>query len=183
MVEWAKKFGLGTQTGIDIPGEITGFLPDPGSGEWFLGNTFHLAIGQGDLNVSPIQVNVMTSVVGSGGKICKPKLVHQEKTECTDLKIKTEDLKLVIEGMKEACSPGGTAAPLFDYRVNGQPVACKTGTAEFNDPEGKTHAWFTAFAPIDKPEISVTVLIEEGGEGSVVAAPMARRVMEEWFRE
>ena len=183
MIEWAKKFGLGTETGIDIPGEIAGLLPNSETGDWFLGNTFHLAIGQGDLNVSPLQINAMTSVVASGGKLCKPKLVHQEKVECTDINIKPDDLKLVVEGMKGACSPGGTAAPLFDYQINGQNIACKTGTAEFNDPKGNTHAWFTAFAPIDKPEISVTVLIEEGGEGSVVAAPMARMVMEEWFRK
>jgi penicillin-binding protein 2 len=94
-----------------------------------------------------------------------------------DLKMRPENLGLIWEGMKEACQTGGTGWPLFDYEI---PVACKTGTAEYGLPV-KTHAWFTAFAPADKPEIAVTVLIEDGGQGSDVAAPVARRVLEKYF--
>ena len=102
--------------------------------------------------------------------------------------MKKENLDLVIEGMREACSPalatdgvGGTAYPFFDFKVRGEEnkVACKTGTAEVG--EESAHAWFTAFAPIDNPEISVTVFLEEGGEGSREAAPIAREILEEYF--
>ena len=89
--------------------------------------------------------------------------------------------------MREACAPGGTAFPLFNFQPEGLPrwsgVACKTGTAEFGDPAHRTHAWLTAFAPIDDPQIVVTALVEAGGEGSRIAAPIVKKVLEEWFRE
>jgi cell division protein FtsI/penicillin-binding protein 2 len=105
---------------------------------------------------------------------------------CKEIGIQTETIKLITEGMKEACSPGGTAFPLFDFKINKQstiPVACKTGTAEFGDPQGQTHAWLTSFAPAENPQITVTVLVEAGGEGSSVAAPIAKKVLEEWFKQ
>jgi cell division protein FtsI/penicillin-binding protein 2 len=94
------------------------------------------------------------------------------------LGIKKETISLISKGLEEACAPGGTGWPLFGFKV---PVACKTGTAEFGDPENRTHAWFTSYAPAADPEISVTVLVEGAGEGSNVAAPVAKKVYEEWF--
>jgi len=184
LVVWAKKFGLGEISGIDIGGEIEGFLPNPSSGDWFLGNTYHLAIGQGNLGSTPLQVNNMTAVIASRGKLCPPRIRKTEdgkqKTEnCGDLKLKKQTLELIKEGMKETCSTGGTAFPFFDFEPQ---VACKTGTAEFGDPSGRTHAWLTAFAPADEPEIVVTAIVEAGGEGSYVAAPIVKEVMEEWFK-
>lgn len=193
--EWAEKFGLGAKTGIDLPGEVAGLVPNPQwkeetTGErWFLGNTYHFAIGQADLLTTPLQINMMTSVIANGGKLCRPRIVDASENkviECQDLKIKPEYLKLIAEGMKEVCSPGGTAFPFFDFKPQ---TACKTGTAEFGplvNGKRKTHAWFTAFAPFDsaqgKPAIVVTVLVEGGGEGSYVAAPIAKKVIEEWFK-
>jgi penicillin-binding protein 2 len=184
---WAKKFGLGSKAGIDIEGEVAGFVPDPEKEDWFLGNTYHLAIGQANLLTTPLQVNLMTAVVANDGKLCRPGIVERQElgykdteSECKDLGINPETLRLVKEGMKEACSTGGTAFPFFDFKPQ---AACKTGTAEYGDPKGRTHAWFTAFAPVDDPEIVVTVLVEGGGEGSSVAAPIARKVMEEFFEE
>ena len=185
LLEWAKMFGLGRNSGIDLPGENNGFLPDPQEGNWFLGNTYHLAIGQGSLGLTPLQVNQMTGVIASKGKICQPYVVQKEGGEsqnCSIIKIKPETIKAVTEGMKGACSPGGTAAVFFDYKVHGENIACKTGTAEFNDPKGRTHAWFTAFAPAENAEIVVTALVEAGGEGSTVAAPIVKKVLEEYFR-
>jgi len=176
---------LGRNSGIDLPGENNGFLPDPQEGNWFLGNTYHLAIGQGSLGLTPLQVNQMTGVIASKGKICQPYVVQKEGGEsqnCSIIKIKPETIKAVTEGMKGACSPGGTAAVFFDYKVHGENIACKTGTAEFNDPKGRTHAWFTAFAPAENAEIVVTALVEAGGEGSTVAAPIVKKVLEEYFR-
>lgn len=185
LTDWAKKFGLGKKTGIDISGEASGLVPDPAAERWFLGNTYHLAIGQGDLLATPLQINLMTSVIASEGQLCRPTIAGN--VNCRDLKLKTETLALIKEGMKEACSTGGTAWPLFDFIPA---VACKTGTAEFavpagrqGDPQNRTHAWLTAFAPADDPEIVVTVLVEAGGEGSSVAAPIAKKILEEWFKK
>jgi len=199
LAEWTKAFGFGKPTGIDLPVEAAGRVPDLSSGQWFLGNTYHFAIGQGDLLTTPLQVNVMTSIIANGGKVCKPYVLNSkfqsaswrtnskqipnskfQIEECKDLQLKSETLRLVKEGMKEACAPGGTAFPLFHFSP---PVACKTGTAEFGDSASRTHAWLTAFAPADEPEIVVTALVEAGGEGSRVAAPIVKKVLEEWFRE
>jgi len=186
LLEWAKTFGLGRKTGIDLPGETPGFLPDPEKGDWFLGNTYHLAIGQGDLGLTPLQVNQMTLVIASGGKLCQPYLVKEiptgtdKVTLCQEVGLKKETIKLITEGMREACMPGGTAFPFFDFEVQ---VACKTGTAEFGDPKGRTHAWFTAFAPLSDPEIVITALVEGGGEGSKAAAPIVKELLQYWFSQ
>ena len=187
---WAKKFGLDKVTGIDLPAEAAGLVPlkEP----WFLGNTYHLAIGQGDLSVTPLEVNMMTNVIANNGKWCQPRIVEESQElitdNCHNLGIKKENIKLVKEGMRQACSKGGTGFPFFDFKIKGQSdvVACKTGTAEFDPPAGgqvKTHAWFTAFAPANDPQISVTVFLEGGGEGSRDAAPIAKEIMEEYFKK
>ncbi|MCX6724560.1 MAG: penicillin-binding transpeptidase domain-containing protein [Candidatus Shapirobacteria bacterium] len=184
--QWALAFGLGQKTGIDLPGEVGGLVPSPEWKEktgdrWFLGNTYHFAIGQGDLLATPLQINMMTEVIASNGQLCSPKV---EKTDgqrgkaCQDLKLKQMTINLVKEGMKGVCSPGGTAFPFFGFQPQ---VACKSGTAEFVNAEGKTHAWLTSFAPVDNPEIVATALLEGGGEGSYVAAPVVKKVMEAWF--
>ncbi len=227
LADWGKKFGIGKKTGIELTGEAEGLMPDPLwreklTGEkWYLGDNYNVVIGQGDLLTTPLQVNMWTNALASGGVWCKPTLIKSqewrassEKENCFDLNLKQENIDLVIEGMRRACYRGddvpyqGTGWPFFDFSVykeilnegSGEgvrqtiPVACKTGTAETSDASGKTHAWFTAFAPLSvnylptaslvkgEPEIVVTVLVEHGGEGSSVAAPIAKKIMEEWFR-
>jgi penicillin-binding protein 2 len=182
LVKWGQKFGLGAKTGVDLPGETPGLLPSPSwkkavKGErWFLGNTYHMAIGQGDVSLNPLQGNVITSVVANGGKLCTPHL-QTGPSSCTDLGIKSGNLDLIEEGMIGACSTGGTAYPFFDFSPQ---VACKTGTAETGN-EDLTHAWFTVFAPAEDPEIVLTIIIENGGEGSKEAAPIAREILDYWF--
>ena len=204
LADWGKAFGLGKETGIDLPFESAGLVPDPEwkervTGErWFLGNTYHFAIGQADLLTTPLQINMMTSIIANDGKLCQPIIAKNTSDgdqkgllrggmNCQDLQLKEQTLRLIKEGMKEACSPGGTAFPLFNFSAPGLPrslgVACKTGTAEFDDPNDRTHAWLTAFAPADDPEIVITTLVEAGGEGSDVAAPIVKKVLEEWFKE
>jgi len=184
LAEWGRVFGLGKKTGIELPGEVGGLVPDPewkqqNTGErWFLGNTYHFAIGQADLLTTPLQINMMTGVIANNGKLCQPTVLQGSESQCQDLKLKTETLELIKEGMKGVCSTGGTAFPFFDFTPA---VACKTGTAEFGDPKNRTHAWLTAFAPVDDPQIVVTVLVEAGGEGSYVAAPIAKKILEVWF--
>jgi penicillin-binding protein 2 len=97
--------------------------------------------------------------------------------------------------LKAVCSPGGTAFPLFDFSVEEEKIASaaaipeeqraagKTGTAEFGDSEGRTHAWLTVFAPAEEPEIVVTVLLEGAGEGSYEAGPVTRKILDYWFHE
>lgn len=191
LAAWAKTVGIGTPLGIEIPGEAGGLMPDPAwkakrfnsetdrekrNDQWYLGDTYHVAIGQGYLLTTPLQVNVWTNIVANDGKLCKPTIL--KTSSCKDVGVKKETINVIGEGMKRACEPGGTGWPLFNFMV---PVACKTGTAEFGDPDNKTHAWFTAFAPINDPEISVTVLVEGAGEGSDKAAPIAKTILTEWF--
>jgi len=186
LANWANYFGFGRETGIDLGGEVGGLVPTPEwktenkDEAWYLGDTFITAIGQGDLLTTPLQVNMMTNVIASGGLLCQPTLLQSEQEKCEQLKIDKENLELVRKGMTEVCSEGGTAWPFFDFKPQ---VACKTGTAEYGDPKGKTHAWFTVFAPVDNPEIVVTVLLEEAGEGSDKAAPLAKEILKEWFKE
>jgi len=208
---FANRFGLGKKLGIDIPGEVSGLLPTDEwkrkeiGDKWYLGDTYHLAIGQGYLLVTPLQVNSWTNVIANGGNFCKPQLIKCQNSkispnllgiasncqnQCNKMGFKQKTVELIHEGMKEACNEGGTGWPLFNFQVSSSrstspkkiDIACKTGTAEYGDVDNKTHAWFTAFAPSDNPEITVTVLIEGGGEGSDVAAPVAKKIFETWFK-
>jgi penicillin-binding protein 2 len=186
LVDWMKKFGLTKPTDIDIGGEILSLVPSPDWKEkvkkekWFLGNTYHFSIGQGDLALSVIGIHRADLAVVNSGKLCSLKIVGD--TKCTDLKIKKENIELVKEGMKKACSTGGTGFTFFDFteKHNGLDVACKTGTAETNEDD-KTHAWFFAFAPVENSEIVLTVMVEKSGEGSKVAGPIARAVFDKYF--
>ena len=212
--KWAKKLGTGKTLGIDIKGEASGLMPDPEwrqkeKGEdWFLGDTYITAIGQGDILTTPLQVNFWTNTIANGGKLCKPFLSTSINSKCDDLNINKDHLATIQNGLVEACNEGGTGWPLFNFGVEndrlkidntdffesntssasaktqvGITTACKTGTAEFGDPDDKTHAWFTVYAPVRKPQISVTVLVEEGGEGSSVAGPIAREILKKWFEK
>lgn len=189
--KWAEIFRINQKTGIDLPAETSGFIATPEwkqkvKGEsWFLGNTYHLAIGQGDLDMTPLGVNLMTGVVANGGKICTPRMLKlgaantPYQADCQEIGVKKEYLEVIKKGMIGACAPGGTAGQFFNFEPK---VACKTGTAETGDGKAP-HAWFTVFAPIDNPEIVLTVLVEHGGEGSSTAAPVAKEILKEFFKE
>jgi len=186
---WGSLFGLDKKTGIDLSGEVEGLVPNPDwklkqkNEKWFLGNTYHFSIGQGDLVVTPIAINQAISAIASNGFLCQPRISFSKEEKCQDLKIAKENIDLVKEGMKKACETGGTAYPFFDFKEKvGVDVACKTGTAQ-TEGNKNPHAWFVAFAPIENPEIIVTVLVENGGEGSKVAAPIAREIFNFWFLE
>lgn len=184
--DWAELFGYGEKTGVQLPGELTGVVPDESwkekqKGEkWFLGNTYHLSIGQGDLAVTPLQVNLMTNVIANEGKKCKLTMLDVEKENCQGIGLSEESLQIIKLGMEKACKQGGTAWPLFNFKTK---IACKTGTAEVGDGSKDTHAWLTAYAPEDNPEVSVTVVVERAGEGSDAAAPIVGDILKEWFGE
>lgn len=167
LVEQAEELGFGQLTGIELKGEKAGLVPSPiwkekTLGErWFLGNTFHMGIGQGDLLVTPLQQAQMVQAFGNGGKLCKPTLFTDATSKCSTLGATETHLLTIEQGMIEACSPGGTAYPFFSWNqqrlaevgdlpanklISNGVVACKTGTAEFGgeDERGyrRTHAWF-----------------------------------------
>lgn len=182
--EWLTKFGLGSPTGVDVPGEGKGLVPSAEwkervKGErWFVGDTYNLSIGQGDLLVTPLQVARYTATVANGGHLVIPHFVKkdQEESELVADGI-DKNLQVVREGMRDTVTLGsGRALSTMAFSVAG-----KTGTAQWSS-EKDTHAWFTAFAPYENPEIVVTVLLEEGGEGSSVAVPVSRQILEKWWQ-
>jgi penicillin-binding protein 2 len=189
LAKWSQIFELDQKTGIDLPGEVAGLIPSPDwkkkvkRENWFLGNTYHMSIGQGDVAVSLLEINRYIASIGARGTICRPKFWQDRPESCKNIDIKGKTVDLVIEGMRQACAETGTAYTFFDFaRTHGETeVACKTGTAEIfagDDP----HAWFTFFAPINNPEIVMTVLVEKGGQGSQVAGPIARDIADYYFQ-
>ncbi|MEK9179134.1 MAG: penicillin-binding transpeptidase domain-containing protein, partial [Patescibacteria group bacterium] len=123
------------------------------------------------------------SIIASGGKECPLTFLKGEKKKCTEGIISPTDARTVVNGMIQACDTGGTGWPFFDFKINGKrvKVACKTGTAESVSKKTNPHAWFTVFAPANKPRIAMTVLVENGGEGSSIAAPIAKKILEEFL--
>lgn len=194
----STRFHLGDATGIELPSEDAGLVPTPAwkekrKGEkWYLGDTYHVGIGQGDVLTTPLQINAMTAAIARKGVWCRPTILSSDRRECEDLELHETNLDLVRRGMKEACSDSGTAFPFFEWNSKAteeQKVACKTGTAEHGgqDSQGrrKTHAWFTMFYPFEKPAIAITVMLESTQEkpfleGSRDAAPIAKRIWELW---
>jgi penicillin-binding protein 2 len=176
----ARSFGFGEPTGIELTSEAAGVVPDPDwkqktlGEQWYLGNTYHFGIGQGDVLVTPLQVAQMTQAVANRGTLCAPHLLIEQNSSplkqigapCRELGIQEKNLEIVLEGMLDACSSGGTAFPFFPYnekkrvaefapyvQLEQGAVACKTGTAEFGgqDARGyrKTHGWFTMAVGVD----------------------------------
>lgn len=186
--KWADIFGLGKRTQIGLD-EVEGMIPSTFwkkevlKENWYLGDTYNLSIGQGYVGVTPLQMALITDVFANGGYLCKPQLLKIQNPNdkiqtCKKLPVSQKTIDLIREGMKQACSTGGTGWPLFDFKIQ---TACKTGTAESNSKSDIPHAWITVFAPFENPEISVTVLIEEGGQGSDVAGPIAKEILKAYF--
>lgn len=191
LISWARKLHFGEKAGIDIPGEVTGLVPDATwklktLGEvWYPGDTLHLSIGQGFILTTPLQILNMTSFAANDGILYKPKLLFRldkanfKKELMLSNIVSKEQLKSIKQGLAEVPKAGGTAWPFFTFPIQ---TSGKTGTAEYGDPAGRTHAWYTAYAPAgpDDPKIAITVLIEGGGEGSSVASPVAKEAFR-WF--
>jgi penicillin-binding protein 2 len=187
IAKWAHTFWLDDLTGIDLPAEVKGLIPTPDWKQkvkkeaWFLGNTYNMSIGQGDVAVTPIELNTFITAFAAGGKLCKPHFYGDGS--CQQVQVHKENLDSIKEGMVQACSSGGTAYTFFDFldHYGGTQVACKTGTAEVG-ADGEPHAWFTFFAPAEDPQIVTTILIERGGQGSQVAGPIARDIANYYFQ-
>ncbi|MBN1353336.1 MAG: penicillin-binding protein 2 [Candidatus Omnitrophica bacterium] len=185
--KYAFKLGLGRPTGIDLPGEVSGFVPTPAWKKkslrqaWFIGETANLSIGQGYLLVTPLQILQLVNIMATEGKITQPFLVDKigevrlHHTKIQDLRLNPEAVEIVREGMRDVVNaPHGTG---FYARPKEVIVAGKTGTAQ--NPNGISHAWFTGFAPFDHPKISVVVFVEHGGKGGLKPARFAKKIVEE----
>lgn len=190
IVKYAKFFGLGEKLGIDLPSENDGFLPskewkEKTKGEqWYIGDTYHLAIGQGDILVTPLQIAAATAVFGNGGTLYAPHLLEKIDLEEMFEKdyiirqnfISEENINIVRAGMRQTIT-SGSGQKLLSLPVTS---AGKTGTAQWSTTKSP-HAWFTSFAPYENPEIVVTVLVEEGEEGSRIALDIAKEFMMWYF--
>lgn len=194
--QYAKLFGFDELTGIDLPGEKNGFLPSKEWKEetkdeyWYIGDTYHLAIGQGDILVTPMQLTNATSVFANQGTLYQPHLLKSVINEKNEIVQNFESsilrnnfidnyyLQVVREGMQQAVISGSAKA------LQALPVSAgaKTGTAQIGGTD-RTHSWFTCFAPYENPEIVVTVLVEEGGEGTEAALPVSLEILQAYFNQ
>ncbi len=190
--EYGERFGLNHPLGIDLPSEASGFLPTPDWKQqekdepWYIGDTYHLGIGQGDLLVTPLQMAMATSAIANGGTLYQPRVVSRLRTPNGEFQMKPVVLKeqiipashlaTVREGMRYTVTQG-SGKGLQQVPV---PVAAKTGTAQV-DTTSPTHAWLTSFAPYENPEIAIVILIEHGGQGSQVALPVAQEFYRAYF--
>ena len=201
ITRYARAFGFGQPTAIDLGSEKFGLVPGPrarrrGSPSWQAGDIVNMAIGQGQLLVTPIQVARFMSAVANGGVLWKPRLV--QRVERADRELLWSDPGQVTghvelapavwaflrESLWAVVNDGGTGA---GARIPGLDVAGKTGTAQTiansRADRGQDHAWFAAFAPARAPEVVVVVLVERGGKGGQVAAPVARKILNAIFFE
>ncbi|MCS7066861.1 MAG: penicillin-binding protein 2, partial [Fimbriimonadales bacterium] len=194
LAEWSRAFGLGEVTGVDLPHERKGLVPDPDwkrhalKQPWFGGETLNYGIGQGYLLTTPLQMAVATMGLANRGVIYRPHLVRQiiapdgrvqyraQPEVIHRVQATPEHWDAVIEGMVRVVERGTARRA----RIAGVTVAGKTGSAEFRKG-GKTHSWFIAFAPAENPRVVVCVLAEEAGHGSEVAVPIAAEWLKTFF--
>jgi penicillin-binding protein 2 len=200
LVEWCQRFGIGSVTGLDLPGEASGYLPRPAQNEgrrrWFPGDTLGLAIGQSSLMVTPLQMARMMAAIANGGRLVSPHLVPPEHQLASRTAIETgrlterpavderadqldlqpENLAAIREGLDAVVNhPQGTAYKTV--RLKELRIAGKTGTAEVGGGR-PDHAWFAGYAPSDAPRIAFCVVLEEGGSGGKTAGPVARKFVQ-----
>ena len=198
--EYARAFGFGEPTGIALTGESAGLIPDDhwkrvNYGEhWVTGDTYNAVIGQGYVLVTPLQLLNATVAIANGGTLYRPQVLYQIiDTEGTTVQgfapevirqvpVSAQNLELVREGMRTAVTRGTAhRANLAEIAVAG-----KTGTAEYPGPRDEegilpTHAWFTAFAPYEEPEIALLVFVSGGHEGAKIAVPIAAKILRVYF--
>jgi penicillin-binding protein 2 len=191
---WAKLLGLGHSTGFDVPGESPGLIPTPAWLErtqhtpWYEGQTINLSIGQGYLQVTPLQLAVAYSALVNGGTVVRPHvgkaILRGESVQTLKFKpvrkVKLTDVWAIKQGLFEAAhSAAGTSTSVFGtFPV---PVAGKTGTAE-SGPGRSDHSWYASWAPANHPKVVVVVLIAHGGFGAEAAAPAAKEIYQAFFR-
>lgn len=199
IARWARRFGLGSPSGIDLPHEASGLVPSPEwklktqRVPWYAGETVSVAIGQGQVSVTPLQVALLGAVIASGGRLPHPHVVRAVGgvpipwEEPEPIGLKPETIEVVREGMRAVVAEGTG----WRAQILGVTVAGKTGSAQVvaharlqrgGGDEIQPHAWFVCFAPIEKPRIALAVLVEHGGAGGEAAAPLAREILSYYLR-
>jgi len=193
---YLNLFGWGSLTGIDLPGEKGGFIPTPEwkretlNDSWRIGDTYNLSIGQGYLKTTPLQVAVAYSAIANGGRVLQPMIVQKvidpdgnilRKNETKVIRenvFDSENIRIIQKGMRDAVE-FGSARMLRGLPVK---VAAKTGTAQI-PKKGHFNNWIALFAPYDKPEIVLTILVEEVPGIRAVVQPLAKNILEWYFRK
>lgn len=223
LAQYGRQFGFGAATGIELSGEAAGIMPDPDwkkahVGEvWTPGDTVNLAIGQGFMLATPLQINQMTAAIANGGTIVLPHVVATingsvtapqrtiGRTDVRKIPVSKEGLTALQSGMIGVTTNARIGTTTwrfadFDYYMSDNAiisgksltsaqratatrfvVAGKSGTAQAPGANDKPFAWFTAYVPATNPQIAVTVMLENAGEGSGVAAPLVRQIIESYF--
>ncbi|HAJ94674.1 MAG TPA: penicillin-binding protein 2, partial [Actinobacteria bacterium] len=196
--KYSRMFGFGWKTGIDLPSEDEGRVPDREwkkeyfaekieNTVWYPGDTVNLSIGQGDLLVTPLQMAVAYSTIANRGIQYQPHLVKEIRdpygdvhvggaaSSWKDIKLNEYYLEIIEDGLDMVTSPGGTAAYTFRNFPTGQiPIAGKTGTVEVYGKQD--YAWFASYGPIGNPEYIVVVMLEQAGGGGSNASPIAEKI-------
>ncbi len=211
IAKWARALGLGEKTGIALDGEMGGTVPDTEWKKkrfrqpWFPGETVSIAIGQGYLTVTPLQMANMVAAVANGGTLYRPWIVRSVESvtgavirqygpeKIRSIEFKPETLERLRNGLADVVKlPSGTGGAA---RSNLVAIAGKTGTAQVVEMKGgyvkseqlayfnRDHAWFVSYAPVENPQIAVAVLVEHGGHGGSAAAPMAKKVIEKFIEQ
>ncbi len=177
LLKWSSLLGVGQTTGIDLPGESRGNLAGREwkkkrfSEPWYQGDTVNYSIGQGFLLMTPLQLARIYAALANGGSLVVPHLCAEDHPQGKDLNLPKDDLAWVRKGMEEVVKSGtGKASGKFGVSISG-----KTGTAQ--NPHGDDHAWFVGYAPSDNPRYVAVALVEGGGHGSSVAAPIVGQVL------
>jgi penicillin-binding protein 2 len=199
LARYAREYGFGSPTGIDLPGEAAGLVPDPDWKEetigevWTLGDTYNFGIGQGYLTVTPMQLIRVTAAIANGGNVLTPHVVskivdedgdtlHEIETDVAHkLTISGDNLAIMREAMRQAVAYG----PAKTGASSQVTIAAKTGTAEFGvqSADGRyaqSHAWYVGYAPYDNPEIAVVVFLERG-IGATNGGPVAKQIFDYYF--
>jgi penicillin-binding protein 2 len=189
LAKYARMLGLAKKIGISLPSEARGLVPDSAwkktnfGEQWYPGDTANMSIGQGYVEVSPLQMASLISTIANGGVIYEPFIVKKivngqgnviktfQPKVIGEVKISSGTLSIVRRGLREAVLSGTSQVVKFK-RLS---VAGKTGTAE--NPHGEDHAWFICYAPEEAPIIALAVLVEHGGHGASAAAPLARQIL------
>jgi len=187
---YANLFNLGVLTGIELPGELPGTIPDDTwkqqnfNEQWYPGDTANASIGQGFIQMSPLQGAIMISTIANEGNIIQPFIVksiidsngqllkNYTPQQTRKLPVSPNTIEIVKQGLKSAVAYGTASA----LQISGIRVAAKTGTAE-DPPRKKPHSWVVAYAPAENPTVAICVFVEQGGGGGAVAAPIAKKVL------
>jgi len=200
LARYARSFGLGEPTGVDLPGESAGLVPDAKwkdrtvSEMWYVGDTYNFGIGQGYLAVTPLQLLDAIVAIANDGELLRPRLVREildshgnvvttfAKEVRARVPVNQEHLAVMREAMRQSVTTGVASSA----QVAGLAIAGKTGSAEFGavraDGSYDTHGWFVGFAPYENPEIAVVVFVQQG-TGFTNAAPAAARIFDYYFHQ